>query len=188
MRGFNTKGTSMKSFNKEFQRRWKGLPLHDATDVLRLVVTTDDIATATQGAPGCCALANCCSRSFQSGAVAFYRQKAFVELPDGEGGLRVERYDLHPRTRDFIVAFDEGLPVAAGMYFLRPPRPSHRLDNEVRAKRAEKARAARAAGEPTPRRKPAKSNRPKKVADFLRDGRGQVKFTKGTAVGKPRTK
>jgi hypothetical protein len=179
-----------RKLEETLEHHWKGLPLVDATEPLRMTLTVEDIASATRENPGCCALANCCSRSFGSRKVAFYRTKAFVELVDEDGNPRVERFDIDKRARAVIANFDAGKVVNAGMVKLLPPRPSERLGARSNAKKSLRERkATEAAKQGIPAMKPRKKKRRNGwrnlVAAFVRSGTGRAGITKGSAVGKP---
>lgn len=110
-------------------REWGGIEVIDAVKELRVMVLPEDVEGATPKDPGCCVFARACKRCFQSTKVMFFRTRAYVELPDADGKLRVERFMLSREMRRLIADFDTGKGVVPkGGFILSPPPPSRSLN------------------------------------------------------------
>jgi hypothetical protein len=168
----------------ELRREWDGWEVVDATENLRLFVSVEDVKTATRGDLSCCALANCCKRSFGSTKLKFGVSVCYVELP---AAGRVERYTLPEKARKFIENFDLANPVASQEITLCVPRPSERLNSQLKQKRsrraAEKKRQHAKGGTQPPRRNSVARKNGLIRSDGVRNASGQANFTLGSAVG-----
>lgn len=120
---------------EELRREWGDVPVIDAMKDLRVFVMPEDVAAATRKDPGFCVFAQACRRSYGSTKVMFWRTVAYVELPNAEGGIRVERFMLGDGVQALIRRFDEGKGVIpkAGFVLHAPPR-GRKLDHARRAK------------------------------------------------------
>ncbi len=132
----------------EIQRLWGDAPVVDATKDLRVFILPDDAEGAVRRDPGCCVFARACQRSFGSTKVLFFRSVAYVELPDDEGNVRVERFNMTPKMRSLVEAFDrgEGIVPRAG-FLLKRPSKAKRLDVE-RDRNRERMQRQRTMGTP----------------------------------------
>jgi hypothetical protein len=123
----------------EIRRLWGDTPVVDAQKELRLFIIPADVEAATPKDPAHCVFAVACFRALGSKKVLFFRSVAYVELPQEDGSLRVERFVLPQAMRDLVADFDRGKGVIPrGGFLLRPPAPSdslNRLRNDSRSHR-----------------------------------------------------
>jgi hypothetical protein len=155
----------------EVHRFFRGLPVVDATEPLRVVVNKTDIRTAKRLDPNNCVFAQACRRLFNSHAVLFLRRTAYVELPDSRGRRVVNRFKITPTVFDRIVKFDKTGEADEGGFLLKPPVPSQRI--EAHAAYAKRYRRELYEGKRT-----VKATRPNKRYQKgmlgVRDGRGKL--------------
>lgn len=118
------KAKTTPSRHKEVHRFFRGLPVVDAEDTLRIVVSRQDIKSATRLDPNNCVFAQACRRLFNSHAVLFLRRTAYVELPNEKGIRQVNRYVISGDTAAKIAHFDKTGEAAEGGFLLLPPSPS----------------------------------------------------------------
>lgn len=150
---------------------WKKLKLVDATEDLKIEVTEDDIKRGKPHDLGGCAFALACKEKFDSRKVQFMHHRAYLDLPTEYDSStrtvlrRVERYTLPTATRRFVERFDQGKKVSAGLYLLRAPAVSQRLDTIQKRRKNMKP-----SGKPHPR-KTVKV----RASGFIRSGTGVVK-------------
>ncbi len=152
---------------------------------LRVFIRPEDLDTAIPKDPGCCVFARACQRTFGSTKVLFFRYTAYVELPDKDGTLRVERFKMPCNMRALVESFDRGEAVIpeAG-FLLKAPTPAQSLEH-LRSKSYQKFKAsqekARTAGQsknpPTPGS--GKTARPISVDMSVRHGTGHAQFRQG---------
>lgn len=115
--------------NQQITRMWGNSPVFDATKDLRVIVQPCDVTSAVEKDPGHCVFAQACKRSFGAKKILFFRSIAYVELPDENGNLRVERFELSRPMSNLIATFDKGEPVLPqGGFVLKAPRPCHTLE------------------------------------------------------------
>ena len=168
-------------------REWGGFPVIEAQKELRLFVSKEDIEGSTRKDFGCCALAECCKRSFGSTGAFFYLQYAYVQLPTSGN---VQRFQLSKEARQFVKDFDQGKVVASQEVSLMPPTRGNQLETKRGYDKADKKRKARGEVKTiapklkgTAKKVSTLSGKPI-INSVVRSGRGQVNFTTGSATGK----
>lgn len=175
----------------ETKRLWGDAPVVDAGHELRVIIQPCDVASATVKDPGCCVFAQACKRSLGARKVLFLRTVAYVELPNADGTMRVERFELPKIMRELISNFDQGkdvLPKAG--FVMKPPTPANRLDAKVARDRfrTRRNKDALLKGKRTGAEKAAGS-RGKDLKELMvlvdvevRNGKGMVHFSKNAAA------
>ncbi|CEF48270.1 unnamed protein product [uncultured bacterium] len=171
----------------EIRRIWGDMPVLDATTNLRVFILPEDVQAASPKDPADCVFARACRRTFHATKVLFFRSVAYVELPDGNGVHRVERFIIGESMRGLIQAFDRGEKVIPEAGFvLKAPTPGETLNSELKRRR-ERASSERrrlegrmtvdepAAG--TGRGKGKYVDEPRLVDVDVRSGLGAVHFT-----------
>lgn len=158
----------------EVGRFFRGLPVVDATEPLRIVVNKQDIKGAKRLDPNNCVFAQACRRLFNSHAVLFLRRTAYVELPDEKGIRVVNRFILSHETCEKIHHFDKTGEAEEGGFILNPPTASTTIAGK--RKYTKKYKKAIASGQHVPeKRKSNKKNRRfLKTMEGIRDGRGKL--------------
>lgn len=157
----------------EVGRFFRGLPVVDATESLRILVNREDIKRAKRLDPNNCVFAQACRRLFNSHAVLFLRRYAYVELPDEKNVRMVFRYVIPNATVDKIVHFDKTGEAAEGGFILNAPPKSMTIG----AHRAYSRRYAKevASGKRVPQQGVRRKNRfAIKTMEGVRDGRGKL--------------
>lgn len=157
---------------------FRGLPVIEATEPLRIVMNRDDIKKGKRLDPNNCAFAQACRRLFNSHAVLFLRRTAYVELPDAEGIRKVHRFCISSSVANAIAQFDKTGEAPEGGFLLKAPPPS-RLMNTHRAY-SDKYRAEIASGKRVPlARQRKRPTRYLKTMEGVRDGRGKLGINYG---------
>lgn len=154
-------------------RFFRGLPVVDATEPLRIVVRREDIAKGRRLDPNQCVFAQACKRMFDSHTVLFLRRVAYVELPDAKGKRLVHRFVISNSTADRIAHFDKTGEHPEGGFVLNAP--SKRRTMEGIAAYEAKYRQAIAEGKHVPKsgvRRPG--TRYLRTMQGVRDGRGRL--------------
>lgn len=175
-------------------REFNGMPVVDAKADLKLVVNSEEVASAigNEKDPENCILALACRRQLRSSKLLFFKSVAYVHHPGDDGVDRVYRYKIGKAARDIIQAFDRKKKVSGNVTVtLQAPGPGHTLDyqNSVQRNWREKQRKSRKAS--IVGRVVGGGNRPFKkgrVKDItVRDGSGMAHFPYvRKAVGKRR--
>lgn len=153
-------------------RYFRGLPVIDATEPLRVVVIKQDIKGAKRLDPNNCVFAQACRRLFDSHAVLILRSTAYVELPDSRGRRVVNRFVISNETRDKIIAFDKTGEAPEGGFIFNAPSGSQGM--EAKAKYHKRYANELRNGQrdlPVPR---GASKRMSKTMLGVRDGRGKL--------------
>lgn len=169
-------------YTKTVERLWDGIPVQDAEKDLRIIIKPCDVSSAVQKDPGHCVFARACKRSFGTKKVLFLRTVAYVELPDDDGEVKVERFQMSDSVMQLIKDFDKGSKVVPhGGFLLLAPSPSNRLDamRECDRTRDKRKREALLRGEKfgrvnSPKERP---HSPKEIDFEVRNGTGLVQFT-----------
>lgn len=99
-----------------------GIPVTDAKESIKVVVTATDVIKAKQANSKHCALARATMRLPDVNAAYFFRSKAFLEFDD-----RIEKYDLPVSVQKEIVSFDRAHVFAPGVYQIRPASPANNV-------------------------------------------------------------
>lgn len=170
-------------YTKTVERLWDGIPVQDAENDLRIIIKPCDVSSAVQKDPGHCVFARACKRSFGTKKVLFLRTVAYVELPDDNGGIKVERFQMSDSVMQLIKNFDRGDKVIPhGGFLLLAPSPSNRLDSmrECDRTREKRKKEALIRGEKfgriySPKEQP---HEPKEIDFEVRNGTGLVQFSK----------
>lgn len=138
----------MKKIGVEYERLWGSTPVVDANADLIVVVNENDIEDGDPKDPKECAFAKACKRMFNSQAVMFLRGKAYIDLPNEQGGRTVQRFQISPAARQVIADFDRTGVAPAGGFLLKAPPLSERLDYKLerRHRQAAERREALASG------------------------------------------
>lgn len=153
-------------------RFFRGLPVLEATEPLRITVLRQDIAQAQRLDPNNCVFAKACKRLFDSHAVLFLRRRAYVELPDSKGKRVVFRYIINDEMLDQIIAFDKTGIAPEGGFVLNPPSPSTTIDAIHKAWKRHEADLRAGKKRKGPTRGPSKVRA--KAMSLVRDGRGKL--------------
>ena len=169
-------------YAKTVERIWDGIPVHDAEKDLRIIIKPCDVSNAVQQDPGHCVFARACRRSFGTKKVLFLRTVAYVELPDENGEMRVERFLMSASVKQLVSDFDKGKKVIPkGGFLLLAPHNSNRLDvmRETDRTREHRRRETLLRGERfgrsnSPKERP---HNPKEMDFEVRNGTGSVHFT-----------
>jgi hypothetical protein len=156
---------------KTHKRSSAGIPIVDAKNALRVFINADDIKTAVRKDPAHCAFSNACRRLFGSHSVVFFRTLAYVELPSGKRGRRIERFTLTDETRRLIVAFDRRGKISEDGYALLPPSKSMTLEGRMEKDRTYRESGGKRAAEEKRAGRPVK-----KEPAGIRSGKGIVQF------------
>lgn len=167
-----SKAKTTSNRNREVHRFFRGLPVVDAEDTLRIVVNRQDIRGATRLDPNNCVFAQACRRLFNSHAVLFLRRTAYVELPNEDGIRQVNRYMISHETAQKIAHFDKTGEAEEGGFLLLPPTPSKRM--EAHKAYSLKYRNDVAYGRRTPKRHGPIKERKSRTMFGVRDGRGKL--------------
>lgn len=154
-------------------RYFRGLPVVDATDSLRVVVIKQDIRGAKRLDPNNCVFAQACRRLFDSHAVLILRSTAYVELPDDQGNRVVNRFIISNETRDKIAVFDKTGEAPEGGFVFNAPVRSQRMDSKAKYHK-EYARDIRNGDRSQPVPRGLKHKRMQKTMLGVRDGRGKL--------------
>lgn len=117
---------------KVLEQVFGDLPIVDAYAPLRIMVTPADVKGSKKKDPANCALSRACRRQFGSSKVLFFRSKAYVDLPNEDGELEVNRFYLLHKHREAIIHFDKTGEMTLGCIFLSTPTPSQKLSVERR--------------------------------------------------------
>lgn len=158
---------------KTRRRMFDGIPIVDAKTELRVFVSKADKTSAIRKDPAHCAFSNACRRLYGSHSVVFFRTLAYVELPDGKGGKRIERFMLRENTQRSIIAFDRRGKIDKDGYSLLPPSPGRTLDGLLNRDKVYRDSGMRRVAEE--RRKRCPVTIPKGPTD-IRSGKGIVQF------------
>lgn len=153
-------------------RFFRGLPVTDALEPLRIVVNKSDLAKARRLDPNNCVFAQACRRLYDSHAVLVLRKVAYVELPDEKGRRIVNRFMISASTSEKIAEFDKTGEAPEGGFIFNAPSANKRMDAE-RAYGA-KYKKAVAAGTHIPKKAPPKSRKVIRTMLGVRDGRGKL--------------
>jgi hypothetical protein len=122
------KSASKCDVNVLTQRIWGDTPIVDAKNELRIVVQACDVQGAKRKDPEHCVFARACRRMFGAKKILFYKQVAYVEIPNTNGTKRVERFLLSKDVRKSIQQFDrDGSTLPNGGFVLQPPHASQTL-------------------------------------------------------------
>lgn len=113
-------------------RYFRGLPVIDATESLRVVINRADIAKARKLDPNNCVFAQACRRLYDSHAVLVLRRTAYVELPDDNGRRTVNRFVLSDETNGKIVRFDKTGEAPEGGFLFNAPSKSNTMDAKAK--------------------------------------------------------
>lgn len=176
----------MPTKRRPLERMWDGRPVVDAKRDLRLFIRPSDFAHAVPGDPQRCVLSRTCKRVF-GGKVLFARSRAYVELPDDKGRIRVERFVLGTVAKNLIREFDQGGKIVPeGGFTLTAPNSTKTLE-EMR-KRSARLKGERKKGLSFP--KPAFQRDPIREAKMstVRNLKGLVHFSRPTKIGKKKAK
>lgn len=152
-------------------RFFRGLPVVDAAEPLRIVVNKADIKNARRLDPNNCVFAQACRRLYDSHAVLVLRRTAYVELPDDNGRRVVNRFTISTETTEKIAKFDKSGEAPEGGFVFNKPSVSQKMGNKQLY--SNKYRKEVRAG--TRRITPSTPNR-KSLRSMLgvRDGRGKL--------------
>ena len=129
-----------------------GLPIIDAKADFTVVLRDSDIRAAKGNRKDAanCVLAKACARQVGASRVAFFRQVAYLDLPDAEGNRNVVRFFLDDDAAAIVRAFDRGRSVKGEVSVtLKAPTTSRRLDHlyQLGKERRERRRKALIKGE-----------------------------------------
>jgi hypothetical protein len=129
---------------EEIKRLWGDVRVTDATRELRIFMNEDDVRAAVRKDPAHCVFANACRRLYGSSKVLFFRTVAYVELPNEDGTIRVERFSMPRTMRAMVDAFDrgEGVIPKAG-FVLKPPTPGRTLAHGTKKNKKRKMKRER---------------------------------------------
>ena len=166
----------MGSASGNIERFWGKVPVVDATKELRVFILPEDVRNACPKDESNCVFALACKRACGASRVLFFRTRAYVELPDRKGNMRVERFAMPHEMRQLIANFDQGKPIPDNAGFvLVPPSASYKLD--YIAKSSSIRRKRRAEGVPVRSNKLAGTRRnPDPMQHLVRNGGGKVQF------------
>lgn len=153
-------------------RYFRGLPVVDADEPLRIIVNKSDIAKARRLDPNNCVFAQACRRLYNSSAVLVLRRTAYVELPDDNGRRSVHRFIISTETSEKIAAFDKTGEAPEGGFIFNPPSPFKRMDAE-RVYAAKRKRAIKA-GTHKVKHRPGGKSKLSRTMLGVRDGRGKL--------------
>lgn len=153
-------------------RFFRGLPVLEATEPLRITVLREDIGKATRLDPNKCVFAQACKRLFDSHAVLFLRRRAYVELPDSRGRRVVFRYIIDNEMLEKIVTFDKTGVAPEGGFVLQPPSVSMTIEAHTKYWKAHKAALRAGTKKRGPSRGPSRTRA--KAMSLVRDGRGKL--------------
>lgn len=116
-----------------------GIPMQDAKEHVKVVVTMADVVLAKKADSKHCALARATMRLPRVNAAYFFRSCAFVEYPDA-----MIKYQLPASVQKEIVSFDRAGVFAEGTYMLSPISPKKQAAQRAKYDR-KRNRARRAA-------------------------------------------
>jgi hypothetical protein len=174
------KPTKRHGRNKEQQeyldRTFKGLPVVDAKEDLRIPITTEAMKRGKKMDPENCVAAVVCRENFGSSAAVFFKTVAYVDVIGGDKKHRVERFVLSEQMREFIEAFDRDEKVDAVDAWLVLKAPPRGKQLEYTRKKNRKYREAKAKGSYVPKgpaRAGQQSKRSKPGELEIRKGSGQ---------------
>jgi hypothetical protein len=164
----------------EIVRLWGDLPVVDSTADLRIIITPEDVRRATRKDPSCCVFAQAAKRQLGSTKVLFYRNVAYVDMPDEQGHRRVERYVMPKSMRGLVEAFDRGqVNIPPGGFLLKAPSPSQTLSGHLVYQRRHQHRRKLAGQRLLPlRQQHAACERSVTVDLSVRSGTGYVHFSR----------
>jgi hypothetical protein len=158
------------------KRLWGGLPVIDGEHDLRVFINQSDLDNAVRKDPGACVFAAACKRIFGSSKVLFFKSVAYVDLPDGNGARRVERFEMPDKMRELIEAFDRGeMTIPEAGFLLKVPKASFTLEYRRNISRKTRKRAALLKGTAS---YPRKVSRPILIDMSVRNGTGMTHFIK----------
>jgi hypothetical protein len=156
---------------KTHGRMFEGLQIVDAKKELRVFVNKTDTANAIKKDPANCAFSNACRRLYGTRAVVFFRTLAYVELPNGRGGTRIERFYLTDKTRELIAKFDKTGKFSPDGYALLPPSKQKTLDALLKSSKEYRESGMKGLAEERRRGRPIKN-----ASSDIRSGKGVVQF------------
>ena len=107
------------------------LPVRDAKVSIAIVATAADKKGAVQGDIHKCVLTNSCRRMYGSTAVVFTRTKAYVDMPDENNQMVIERFVLPSETRKQAAKLDKTKEFTLGRYMLNARTPGATLDHKL---------------------------------------------------------
>lgn len=152
-------------------RYFRGLPVIEAAEPLRIIVNSVDKGKSKRLDPNNCVFAQACKRLFNSHAVLFLRTTAYVELPDSKGRRTVNRFKIPVETRNAIVTFDKTGEAPEGGFIIVPPTKCNTMSaHTAYSKRYQEELR-------TGKRKITRRYKPSRVRATLanvRDGRGKL--------------
>ncbi len=154
-------------------RYFRGLPVIDAEEPLRIIVNKSDISKARRLDPNNCVFAVACRRLFDSHAVLVLRKTAYVELPDERGRRVVNRFCIATSTSERIAEFDKTGEAPEGGFIFNAPPDSKKMDAE-RTYGAKRKQAIRAGTHKVKSRAGGKSSKVVRTMLGVRDGRGKL--------------
>lgn len=125
------------------------LKVVDAAKDLTLEVVAEDVTSAKRKNAKCCAFARAAKRQMPKVKAAyFFRTTAYLEYED-----KMVRYQLPPAIQKEIVSFDRAQKMEPGVYSVKKPAPTQRLDSDSKfgkgkswANRSEKAKREKGKG------------------------------------------
>jgi hypothetical protein len=171
----------------EVKRIWGDTPVKDAKKDLEVIILPDDLIGAARKDPGNCILAKACMRSFGSSKVLFFQHVAYVEMPDKNGNLMVNRYTLPKHASDLIHNFDTGKPTASRASFtLKAPAKTKTLNGLSEKNKKRKEAILMGTYIPANNNGAGVKRTPKSVQHEIsvRSGSGAVQFLKENKVKK----
>ncbi len=153
-------------------RYFRGLPVVDATEPLRVMINSADKQKARRLDPNNCVFAQACRRLYDSHAVLVLRRTAYVELPDSRGRRVVNKFVISSQTKDLIALFDKTGEAPEGGFVFLAPSPSKTMD--AHRKYNEKYRREIGNGHRTVTRTNKKNAKYERTMVGVRDGRGKL--------------
>lgn len=155
------------------KRHFNGLPLIEAEGDLLLIVADEDFKGAKRKDAAHCVFAKTCQRQFHCSTAMFYRNTAYVDLPDKCGEPSVQRFILSPPAKQFIADFDrERKTPPRGSFLLKAPPKHLRLESKRRAEQKRKRK-------PEAKRRRKSGKRKIHLMDLdVRSGMGKVQATR----------
>jgi hypothetical protein len=99
------------------ERYWKDMPVVESKTAIILAVNEDDVKGAIPRDPTCCAFSRACARQFDSTAVLFLKQVAYMDVLDSDNVRRVYRFIVSAATRRAIERFDKDGTMPIGVSF-----------------------------------------------------------------------
>lgn len=112
-----------KAHISELRKRFGNLPIVDSTEDLLVIPNSMDIAKAVPGDPANCAMSQSCKRLYGSIAVVFFRDRAYIDLPNEKGEREIRRFMNSPALKQAILQFDKtGVFPLSGFRLKRVPK------------------------------------------------------------------